>query len=551
MKNKISIAILALLAVFACKPDNRTQSEAIKLTATLAPYFGAGKTEIPVWNRTDNLVLENLNTSATCSVTPALTGTNESMFSFKIDNTHDGDAMFAFRPVGNSEFKNGKLEFDLPVTQDGQGVGPVLASVYEFSTRRTSGQSISLSTTTAVLLVNILLDNYTVTEFEVSANAGEKFAGHVCMDPIDGSYTATESKVKVDMRNFDQSGTILKVPVTVSPCVLSNGYHISFTTNTGSTFEYNNSDKLELAADDVVESGKAAEDTVRKLLVCGSNKVALFNKELVDWGESYNKGLIWSWNCESIQSICPGAKSNSHIDDTKIVNDKRQLLVTCSNNSGWCVLIEPDYSQPTGAELLFWTNKADNAHSAELLPGGYIVVACSTGAGECLQLYDIRKNNTIIAEYPLNSAHGAVWNPATERLYAIGGTTLQVYKWDPSVPALEKEEELSTTGYVSGLHDISIVDDNTLIMGAGKCALFDISTKKFTSVPLFNNASGIKSLNYNPQTGEIFYTISGDSPVYSWSTYSLRYNDKIDGTGVEKVIKVNDIEMYKARVFTW
>lgn len=552
MRHRITTAILALVAAVSCNPaDELQQSEAIKLTATLTPYFGAGKTEVPVWNSADKMVLTNLNTSATCTVTPAITGTNESMFSFKIDDTKDGDSMIAFRKTGNSDFKNGKLEFDLPATQDGQGVEPVLASIYEFSTRKTNGEHIALSTTNAVLLVNIILDNYTVTEFEVYSNAGEKFVGHVSMNPADGSYTATESRVKVNLKDFAQSGTMIQVPVAVAPCSLSKGYHITCTTDKGTTFDYNNSDAIAFAAGEVVETGKTSEDSVRKLLVCGSNKVYLFNKELVDWGESYAKGLIWSWDCSSIMSICPGAKNTSHIDDTKIVNDKRQLLITCSNNNGWCVLIEPDYSKPTGAELLFWTNKADNAHSAELLPGGYIVVACSTGSGQCLQLYDIRKNNTVLAEYPLDSAHGAVWNPATERLYAIGETTLQIYKWDPSKPELEIEESISTANYVKGLHDISIVDANTLIMGAQKCALYDISKKTFTPVPIFNNTSGIKSLNYNPETGEIFYTVSGGSPNYTWSTYTLRYNNKIDGTGTEKTIMVNDIEMYKARVFTW
>lgn len=552
MKHRLTIAILALAAAVSCNPaDKIQQSEAVKLTATLTPYFGAGKTEVPVWNSTDNLVLANLNTSAICTLKPALTGTNETMFSLKMGDTRDGDSMFAFRKVGNSDFNKGKLEFDLPVVQDGQGVEPVLASVFEFSTKKTHGERIALSATNAVFLVNIMLDNYAVTEFEVYSNAGEKIAGHVSMNPTDGSYTATESKVKVNLKDFAQSGPMIKVPVAIAPCTLSQGYHITCTTDKGTTFEYNNTDPIEFAAGEVVESGKTSEDSVRKLLVCGSNKVYLFNKELVDWGESYAKGLIWSWDCSTIQTICPGAKSNSHIDDTKIVNDKRQLLVTCSNNNGWCVLIEPDYSQPTGAKLLFWTNKASNAHSAELLPGGYVVVACSTGSGECLQLYDIKKNNTVLAEYPLNSAHGAVWNPATERLYAIGETTLQIYKWDPSKPELEIEESVSTTSYVKGLHDISIVDANTLIMGAQKCALYDISKKTFTPVPIFNNTSGIKSLNYNPETGEIFYTVSGGSPNYSWATYTLRYNNRIDGTGTERTIMVNDIEMYKARVFTW
>lgn len=557
MKKYLSTAIMALLAAASCTPAEEPgqTSQAFKLTVNLSPYFGAGKTEIPVWGSEDKLVLTNLTSSESTTVKPALSGSSESMFSFKMDNAKDGDNMLAFRIAGNSEFKNGNLEFDIPVTQDGKGVAPVLATTYKLNTRKTAGERIALSGTYSVLLVNIVLEKYTVTKLELTSNGGENIAGRVAMDPVSGSFSASANKVTVELQNYAQTGTVVNVPVVLAPCHLSQGYHITFTTDKGTTFEYTNSDAVELAAGQVVESGKAAEDNVRKILVCGSNKVYLFNKELVNWGESYQKGLIWSWDCTSVERVFSGAKSSSHIDDTKIVNDKRQLLVTCSNNSGWCVLLEPDYSTPSDARLLFWTNSAPNAHSAEYLPGGYVVVACSTDGGDCIQLYDIKKNNSPIASYPLGSAHGAVWNPATERLYAIGGTTMQIYKWNPSVPALEKEREVSTSGYVSGLHDISLVDANTLIIGGAKCALFNISTNTFTQVAHFNPSglNGIKSLNYNPDTGEIFYTfaVQGTSEGdYTWSSHKVRYTDNINGND-EKHILVNDINMYKCRVFTW
>ena len=179
---------------------------------------------------------------------------------------------------------------------------------------------------------------------------------------------------------------------------------------------------------------------------------------------------------------------------------------------------------------------------------------------DAVKLYSRKTSNVEIGSYPLNSAHGVVWSDKTQRLYAIGGTTLQIYQLlnaDTSAPSLKLERTVATGGYVSGLHDMTAVDENTLVLAGNKAALLNLTTLQFTQLTHFNGFAGIKSLNYNPSTGEAYYTYGWEGHSegsYDWSTHTIRYTNDVfanDGGVDKKTIKVSDINMYKARVFRW
>ena len=168
----------------------------------------------------------------------------------------------------------------------------------------------------------------------------------------------------------------------------------------------------------------------------------------------------------------------------------------------------------------------------------------------------------MIASYPLASAHGVVWCEKTRRLYAIGGSSLQVYKlndaWTTS-PALVLEKTISSKGFVTGMHDMTAVDDHTLIIGGNKLAFFDVTTEKFTPVNAYNTVAGFKSVNYNPSTREFYYTYAWTGYAegsYDWSSHWIRYTDNIENSfspsiPAQGIIRVEDINMYKVRVFNW
>lgn len=558
MKKTLVNLMVLCTVLCSCKKEGGDQPQdavTVKVSATLNPYFGAGRTVAPVWNGTDRLVLTDAANDASGQARASMAGSATSMFSIKLDGVKESDELVGVFG-GKAQVKGGSISFEIPAAQNGTDVTPVLAGKVKYDSRKISGVEMSLASTCSVLMANAVQKGYAVTDVIFETVGGEKVAGNISINVADWSYKATESRISVHIANPDASQKNISVPILLTPGTLSQGYKLIFKTDTHGDLEFNSEPGIVFRPGSYVESGDAKDDPVRKLLACGSSKVYLFNKDLVDWGQRYTSGLIWSWDCTSVQGICAGCKSSSHIDDTKIVNNKRQLLVTCSNNSGWCVLLEPDYDKSGSAKLLFWTNSAPNAHSAEYLPGGYVAVACSVSGGDCIQLYSVNKNNVPLKMYSLGSAHGAVWMEATQRLYAIGGSTLQIYKLDADKGELELENTISTSAYVTGLHDISAVDDVTLIMGGNKCALYNITTGVFTAVPHFNvsGRTGIKSLNYNAETGECFYTYATAGTAegsYDWSSHKVRYTDNINGGGEEKYVLVDDINMYKVRVFNW
>ena len=104
----------------------------------------------------------------------------------------------------------------------------------------------------------------------------------------------------------------------------------------------------------------------------------------------------------------------------------------------------------------------------------------------------------------------------------------------------------------NGIHDLMRVDNNTLTVAGDHAYLFNVDTELFTEMTLFSGSASIKSLNYNGETGEIWYT---DATIpegsQSWSSQKIRYSTNKDGSGAERIIKVPDMDMYKVRVRQW
>ena len=191
-----------------------------------------------------------------------------------------------------------------------------------------------------------------------------------------------------------------------------------------------------------------------------------------------------------------------------------------------------------------------------MLPDNRIAVACSEGSNSDnnkVQVYDIARPNLVLFQSELGSAHGVVWNETTQRLYAIGGQSLQIYKlkdWTSATPSLELEKTVQTP--YGGLHDMSLVNSNTLCIGGRRAYLYDIGANQFTEMTLFASSTAIKSINYNDDTGELWYT---DSTIpegsQAWSTQTIRYATDRNGSAATRTIKVPNLDMYKVRVMSW
>ena len=261
--------------------------------------------------------------------------------------------------------------------------------------------------------------------------------------------------------------------------------------------------------------------------------------------EGYKNAIIWQWDAKAEMATI--GKDMLRLDDCKPVDNKSKILA--SSSRGYAVLV--DFSTK---KLLWYSNNSVQAHSIEYLPNNRIAVACSTG-GDSVQIFDINSPNKILFSTTLLSAHGVVWNPATERLYAVGKTSLNIYQltdWNTSSPKLTLEKTVNTKEYVTGLHDLTLVDEKTLLVAGKKAALFNLETNKFTKLPHFNSSTALKSVNYNAETGECWYTdATGTDRELDWSSNDIRYTSNVNMSGGQKSIWIGDLNMYKVRVFNW
>lgn len=291
------------------------------------------------------------------------------------------------------------------------------------------------------------------------------------------------------------------------------------------------------------------------LLLGGSSTVALVKTAGMKEGDPYTSNIISRWDARSFAStIGLSADKMDHIDECKPVttpDGQRRILVTSSY--GWTVMLDEELNP------LFHTTGTTNAHSAELINGRWVVVACSSGGDE-LRIYDGNRSTLLKFRTDLPSAHGAVWMEEEQRLYAIGGQTLYVYTLDYRVrPSGEKDEnypmlvlEKTITTPQNGLHDLTRVDAHTLCVSGKRSRLFDTATGTFSEIPLFDRSTALKSVTYSKELNRVWYT---DATVpegdYSWSTHTVRFSDNPSGSADTFTFSVPDLNLYKVRVVSW
>ena len=484
---------------------------------------------------------------------PVSTGDNTSVYLFNLKKPSKGDVLVGYYPAAAGvSVGSDAVTLPFPEVQNGLNVDPI----YVGSTKNTgdtyAGNSITLTPMTSLVVAQVQKGPYLVTKAEFRGNGGEGIAGTLTLDPVTMKVTGgTETTITVTpTEQVDCSLQARTIPILVPPMTFPSGFTITFTLSDGTTAEFTTSESVEFTPTTVFYTNPASSG--RQLLAVGGGRVYLINEKLASATGNYKDGLLWTWVArDHATEIGRSISEDDHMDDAKPVDNNKNILVTSSN--GWAALVEIE----TG-KVLWSAIGISNAHSAEVLPGGRIAVAVSDGVDQ-VKLYNRSTPNSALASYPLKSAHGVVWSEKTQRLYAIGGTSVQIYKlknWESS-PELELERTVSSSGFVTGLHDMTLVDENTLVMGGNQAALFNLTSQSFTSLPHFSSYAGIKSININSATGEAYYTYgwSGHSEGdFAWSTHTIRYTDDIyanDGGIDKKTIKVDDINMYKVRVFTW
>lgn len=282
-----------------------------------------------------------------------------------------------------------------------------------------------------------------------------------------------------------------------------------------------------------------------ELILAGGQYVRMLHPDEIVGGD-YHTAVFWEWNAMDHAATMGVDKSIcDHIDDAKLSADRTKLAICCSGD--WVAV-----HNLARDRIVFYTRIVPNAHSVEFLPGNKIAVACST-RGDAIKIFDLKYSNIEKFSTPFTSAHGLVWNEKRQRLYAIGGKLLRIYRLlnaETQAPILELETEI--TAPKTSLHDLSPIGEDNLCVGGRNAYIFNLDTHEFTALTQFNGRTGLKSLNYNPANGEMWYTDSTDPEGdYSWSTQTVHHTLDPMGSADHCTFKTPDVNLYKVRVISW
>lgn len=296
---------------------------------------------------------------------------------------------------------------------------------------------------------------------------------------------------------------------------------------------------LALAAAISVAAGSEGGDT--RLVFSSDSMVYIVAPGEAD--ASFNDVVLWSLNAKKWPADTLGVnpKRLTHIDECKPIDGGRQLMLTSSYD--WAAIVDVESKLPR-----FFANDCRNAHSIELIPGGMVAVACSD-KGDQVRLYTDSYPARLldIADMPL--AHGVVWIGERNRLYAIGNDCLVVFE----IADGSKLHRIQTIRLpTEHAHDLSAIDSDNLLVSGIKSFLYNLDSQTWSSLPIFVNSTSIKSVNYNRQTRELWYTDATDTEAeVKWRCDRICHASSPEASAPDQTIYLDGRTAYKVRVIHW
>lgn len=536
MKNIICnliVSAAAVLSAVSCSMNADPEVVASRFELTLGKYINEeGQSVSGKWKADDQVALLYVADGGVQKLTasPLMEGRKDGMFMFNWEGYQEGRELVFFCPSDAPvTIEDGAVKVDAPLVQDGSFKTLFIAA----------GQSNGSS----YLDASMTMQQYWHTVHVTAAK---------------GDYVIAKAEFVADQQSFtvqfdtplDCRKDACKFYINLPPMTVRNGYDLVLTTEEGKTFGFSSSEETVFASGEMTEIKDVRRSA--ELVVCGDNMIYVVNADKAA-AEGFDKAVTWSWDAQSVASVVGG--SMIRLDDCKVVDNGTKILATSSYS--WVVLLDIQTK-----ELLWWSYSSKNAHSADLLPGGKIAVACSdadNGLGNRVQIFDVNTPNVALSFVPFDSAHGVVWNEATQRLYVGGGRAVNVYTlkdWSSSTPILELEKTIDTSESVTSVHDLTYVDSKTLLVAGRRAALYNVQDGSFTNLPHFSESTSLKSVNYNPVSGACWYTDATKEeyqrPGLSWATNTVFYTSNVATKVVSAEIPVPDgLNMYKVRVKNW
>ncbi|MCP4521286.1 MAG: T9SS type A sorting domain-containing protein [Cytophagales bacterium] len=211
--------------------------------------------------------------------------------------------------------------------------------------------------------------------------------------------------------------------------------------------------------------------------------------------KNLNNGVVWSLSPEELTGVDPGEVPEVGGAEVKRVMGGTHILLIAKR----VILVR------IADKRVIWHGRigGGEAHSAELLPDGNIVVAAPKTPA--LKFFDtsMPNNSLPVNEYKFKNAHGVVWDAKRQVLWATGSNLLNGFyynfdKHNPNISGIFQENTIEPNG-----HDLYPVPGEDKLLYTGKDMwVFDIKTQTHEKI----GDKGPKSMTQKEPNGEIIYT---------------------------------------------
>ncbi len=246
--------------------------------------------------------------------------------------------------------------------------------------------------------------------------------------------------------------------------------------------------------------------------------------------------LAWDWNPAESNLSASQAEWFGLPDETKPIMDKSAVLVTASKGGVAIVNV-------TDKSVTFAAKPGGNPHSAEILPDGSVVVACSDGNKLVLYKKDGESIGTKAAfTLVMTAAHNVVWDKRRNCLWTASDGHIYKLSYDQSAPSLTQEYSYDLPGDNTMVHDMVPVYGKDILYVTTQQNVFSFNpeTGEISSVDIFQKKD-IKSISTGPDGWPAICTRPTSTSYWTSEVVDFKGN---------RLFSFFKYRIYKARWFT-
>lgn len=249
-----------------------------------------------------------------------------------------------------------------------------------------------------------------------------------------------------------------------------------------------------------------------------ASAIRVYDVHAEDWNQNE---VIWDWSPTTDRGFTLGGNI-TYITDAKLRYSPSAMkhVVVVSASGGFLGVV--DYA--TGRKI--WEvngTGAANPHSIEYLPNGNVAAAASSGGW--VRVYKASQNSSGYVQANLQGAHGVLWDPQRNLLWAVGDYVLTAYRVGGTAasPTLTEATEYRVNLPTNGGHDLSAVygDTNRLWVTTNAGVYqFDIAAKTFHGsydTSLSVSHTGVKGVS-NYKNSDTVVSVYPNNTMTSWNS---------------------------------